>query len=130
MKTINYKELKKLICFIPQQLDVCKQIALLRKIISNSLDKSNSLPKHHIEFLNLYNDIKNNGFNKSIKFTKFLDDTILVDGKHRCAICIELKLNNINIEFIDPEEAVFSKDISSDIIKSIHKEIFNENDNN
>ena len=130
MKIIDYKELKKLICFIPQQLDVCKQIALLRKILKKASTDISSLSKHHLEFYELYKNIKDNGFDKSIKFTKFLEDTILVDGKHRSAISIELKLNNINVEFIDPEEAVFSKDISSDIIKSIHKEIFNESDNN
>jgi len=131
VKQITYKELKKLLYFIPQQLDVSKQITILRNILyKHSISGQHSLSSSEKEYFDLYESIKSNGIKTPIKFTEFdKNSIILVDGKHRCAVCFELKLNNISIDFISPEEAIFSKDIPSNIIKDIHKEIFDENSN-
>jgi hypothetical protein len=131
MRVVNYKELKKLIYFVPQQLDVSKQIAALRHILEVLRSGSKVLSDSQREYHNLYNSIKSEGIKEPIKFTEFSRDSIiLVDGKHRCAISIELQLDNIIIDFVDPLESIFSKNISSDVIKNIHKEIFHENCNN
>jgi hypothetical protein len=131
MRVVNYKELKKLIYFVPQQLDVSKQIAVLRHILEVLRSGSKVLSDSQREYYNLYNSIKSEGVKEPIKFTEFSRDSIiLVDGKHRCAISIELQLDDIIIDFVDPLESIFSKNISSDVIKNIHKEIFHENCNN
>ena len=78
----------------------------LGKFIEPGNEEKNSIEKFENEFINVFYDIKSNGFDNSKTFIPLSKNSTILNGAHRVASCIYLD-KNVSCVKLDIEDAIY-----------------------